>query len=355
MHRMTAGSDFTLRALVPSDGSGLAALGEQTPETGMVSMHSRFEFDPYETLLALRPGTIGVVAEIPGHPGLVGMCLMSFAECWFEGTIRPTGYLYSLSVHPDYRRRGLGSRLTTWLVNAARERHEDALVIYAGTQPGNVASQRTMESWATQRFDRVAAVVQKPRSRPPKPPSGSVVRPAEAGELEEVAQRRNAFYDDYDLYPPESAPSIAAWRAQSPFGFTYRDYHVVVDRDGNLVAGAGFVEEGLLLSAQVVSVATPLRLANLVLRMLPRDGVMKRIVVDGLWFLEDRPEAAAFLWEWMRWLANGRATLAMMFFDMRSPLAGVIRMPRFMPSTPGTLVVAGPVPMREDRLIYPGV
>jgi ribosomal protein S18 acetylase RimI-like enzyme len=352
---MAGGTDFTLRAMVSRDGPALAALGEQTPETGMVSMHSRFEFDPYETLLALRPGTIGVVAEISDHPGLVGMCLMSLGECWFEGAIRPSGYLYSLSVHPEYRRRGLGSGLTTWLVNAAHERHGGDGVIYAGTQPGNLASQRTMESWATQRFDRVAAVVQKPRAKPPKPPSGWVVRPAEAGELEEIATRRNAFYDEYDLYPPDSAASIAAWRAQSPFGFTFRDYHVVVDRDGNLVAGAGFVEEGLLLSAQVVSVATPLRLANLVLRMLPRDGAMKRIVVDGLWYAGDRPEAAAFLWEWMRWLGHDRATLGMTFFDVRSPLAGVIRMPRFVPSTPGTLVVAGPVPMREDRLIYPGV
>ena len=352
---MAGGSDFTLRAMVPSDGPALAALGEQTPETGMVSVHSRFEFDPYETLLALRPGTIGVVAETTDHPGLVGMCLLSFGECWFEGTIRPSAYIYSLSVHPDYRRRGLGSRLTTWLVKAVHERHGDDGVIYAGTQPGNVASQRTMESWATQRFDRVGAVVQKPRSKPPKPPSGWAVRPAEADELEEVAERRNAFYDEYDLYSPESAASIAAWRAESPFGFPFRDYHVVFDQDGNVLAGAGFVEEGLVLSAQVVSVATPIRLANLVLRMLPRDGVMQRIVVDGLWFVGEQPEAAAFLWEWMRWLGHGRATLAMIFFDVRSPLAGVIRMPRFIPSSPGTLVVAGPVPMREDRLIYPGV
>jgi ribosomal protein S18 acetylase RimI-like enzyme len=352
---MAGGAAFTLRAMVPSDGPALAALGEQTPETGMVSMHSRFEFDPYETLLALRPGTIGVVAETADRPGLVGICLMAFGDCWFEGRIRPSGYLYSLSVHPDYRRRGLGSRLTTWLVSAAQERHGDDGVMYAGTQPGNVASQRTMQSWATQRFDRVAGVVQKPRAKPPQPPSGLVVRPAEERELEEIAKRRDAFHDEYDLYSPESAASIAAWRAHSPFGFAFRDYHVVVDPRGNLIAGAGLVEEGLLLSAQVVSIATPLRLANVVLRMVPRDGVMKRIVVDGLWFVGDRPDAAACLWEWMRWLGRGRATLAMTFFDVRSPLAGVIRMPKWIPSPPGTLVVAGPVPMREDRLIYPGV
>jgi GNAT superfamily N-acetyltransferase len=352
---MADGSAFTLRAMVSSDGPALAALGEQTPETGMVSMHSRFEFDPYETLLALRPGTIGVVAETADRPGLVGICLMAFGECWFEGTIRPSAYLYSLSVHPQYRRQGLGSRLTTWLVSAARERHGDDVVIYAGTQPGNVASQRTMESWATQRFDRVAAVVKKPRSKEPRPPSGLVVRPAEEQDLEEIAQRRNAFHDEYDLYPPESAASMAAWRVYAPFGFRFRDYQVVVDLRGNLLAGAGFVEEGRLLSSQVVSVAPPLRLANIVLRMVPKDGLMTRVAVDGLWFADERLDAAAFLWEWMRWLGHSRATLAMTFFDVRSPLARVIRMPRLIPSRPGTIVVAGPVPMRDDRLIYPGV
>ena len=346
---------FTLRAMVSTDGPALSALGEQTPETGAVSMHSRFERDPYETLLALRPGTIGVVAETADHPGLVGLCLMSFGRCWFEGAIRPSAYLYSLSVHPDYRRRGLASRLTARLVGEARERHGDDVVIYAGTQPGNVASQQTMKSWATQRFDRMIAVVKKPRAKAPRPSSGWVARPAEERELEEIATRRNAFHDGYNLYSPETAASIAAWRAHSPFGFPFRDYHVVVDPRGNLVAGAGFVEEGLLLSAQIVSVATPLRLANLVLRVVPKDGVMKRIAVDGLWFAREQPDSAAFLWEWMRWQGRDRASLAMIFFDARDPLANIIRMPRWMPSPPGTLVVAGPVPMREDRLIYPGI
>jgi ribosomal protein S18 acetylase RimI-like enzyme len=344
---------FMLRAMVPDDGPALAELGEQTPETGAVSMHSQFEFDPYETLLALRPGTIGVVAETADRRGLVGICLMSFGQAWFEGSVRPSAYLYSLSVHPDYRRRGLGSRMTTWLVDTARERHGGDVVIHAGTQPGNVASQRTMQSWATQRFDRIVGVVKKPRSKAPQ--SGWEVRPADEGELEEVANGRNAFHDGYNLYSPASAASIAAWRAQSPFGFPFRDYHVVVDPRGNVLAGAGFVEEGLLLSSRIVSVATPLRLANLVLRMIPGDGVMKRAVVDGLWFAGDRPEAAAFLWEWQRWLSRDRATLTMVFFDARHPLAGVIRMPRWIPSGPGTLVVTGPVPMREERLIYAGI
>jgi ribosomal protein S18 acetylase RimI-like enzyme len=352
---MADDTTFTLRPMVHPDGHAIAALGEQTPETGMVSMHSRFERDPYDTLLALRPGTIGVVAETAEHPGLVGLCLMSFAQCWFEGAIRPSAYLYSLSVHPDYRRRGLASRLTAWLVGTARERHGNDVVIYAGTQPGNVASQRTMQSWASQRFDRVVAVVNKPRGKAPRSPSGLVARTAEEHDLEETATRRNHFHEEYNLYPPESAASISAWRAHSPFGFQFREYHVVVDPRGNLLAGAGFVEEGLLLSAQIVSVATPLRLANVVLRMMPRDGVMKRVVVDGLWFADDRPDAAAFLWEWMRWLAHDRASIAMVFFDARNPLAGIIRMPRWIPSPPGTLVVAGPVPMQEDRLIYPGV
>jgi len=57
----------------------------------------------------------------------------------------------------------------------------------------------------------------------------------------------------------------------------------------------------------------------------------------------------------MRWLARDRATLAMTFFDERNPLASVIRMPRWIPSPPGSLLVAGPVRMREDRPIHPGI
>ena len=102
-------NNFKLRSLTPADGPAIAALGEQSPETGAVAFHSEFHYDPYTALLALRPSTIGVAAEAPDHDGLVGLGLVSFGECCYEGALRPYAYFYSLSVHPAYRRRGLAT------------------------------------------------------------------------------------------------------------------------------------------------------------------------------------------------------------------------------------------------------
>jgi len=343
---------FTLRPMEPADGPAIAALGRQTPETGAVSTHSEFPADPYATLLALRPGTMGVVAEDARQEGLVGMALMSFGDCWYEGEVRPSAYLYSLSVHPAVRRLGLGTRLVTWRVQAARERNGEDGVLFAGIQPGNIGSVRTAEHWSSQRFDRIRAVVAKPRSKPPRPRAGWHLRSVTDSEAPEVADRQNAFYAGCNLYATRDGTSLAEWRAFAPFGETFRDYHVVVDERHGILAGVAATDEGRLLGSRVVGMAGPLRLANIVLRLVPKDGLVRRLTLEGLWFAPGREEAAAWLWESMRWHARDRASIVMTFFDVRSPLDDVIRMPRWMPAAPGTLVVSGPVPMREDRLIY---
>jgi GNAT superfamily N-acetyltransferase len=344
--------EFTLRAIRPDDGPAIAALGEQTPETGAVSMHSEFRFDPYATLLALRPGTTGVVAEAAGEPGIAGLGLMSFEECLFEDSIRPSAYLYSLSVHPSHRRRGLGKRLATWRIDAARDRMGEDGVVFAGIQAENVGSLRTAESWSRQRFNRMGVVVAKVRSSPPRIPQGLDIRPAEAGDLEQIADRRDAFHRDHNFYQPRSPEALARWLSETALGIQIHGYHVVIDRRGDLVAGCGVIDEGRILAARIVRVAPPLRLANVLLRIIPKDGLMRRSVAEGVWFREDRPEAVTLLWEWLRWLNRDRASIVMTFMDLRSPVRRVIRQPRWMPSSPGTIVVAGPVPMLPDRLIY---
>jgi ribosomal protein S18 acetylase RimI-like enzyme len=124
--------------MLPEDGPAMMALGEQSPETGAIAFHSQFHYDPYAALLALRPTTTGVVAEAPGHPGLAGLALLNFGECNYEDSVRPFAYFYSLSVHPNYRRLGLGSQLAAWRVEQVRKRFRAEAVMISGIQSGNV-------------------------------------------------------------------------------------------------------------------------------------------------------------------------------------------------------------------------
>jgi GNAT superfamily N-acetyltransferase len=345
--------EITLRPVEPSDGPAIAALGEETPDTGAVAMHTRFEHDPYETLLALYPGMTGVVAETPGRKGIVGLGLVRFGECLYEGQVRPYAYLFSLGVHPEFRRRGIASRIASWRVEAALNRLGDGCVIFAGIQRGNTGSQKAAEAWATKRVDdRMQLGLMKVRTRAPRPLPGVEVRPARTEELEEIAEKQNAFYSEYNLYPPQTARGLGAWLSESPFGYKLNSYYVAVDHSGAILSGMAVMEEGRLLSGQIVRMPPPLRLANLVLRIVPAGGIMNRLSGEQFWFAPGNLEAARYLWEAVRWLCRDRGTILTLFFDPRGPLAQAVTLPRFVPKQTGTLVLREPVPMREERLIY---
>jgi len=343
---------FNLRPLTPADGPAIAALGEQSPETGAVAFHSEFHYDPYAALLALRPSTIGVAVEAPDHDGLVGLGLASFGECCYEGTLRPYAYFYSLSVHPAYRRRGLAAQIAAWRVEQARERLGAEAVLISGIQSGNVGSVRTAQKWSQYQLDRSQAGVVKMRAKPPQARPGWEVRPAREAELEEIAQKQNRFFQNHNFYPPQTAESLAAWRAEQPLGFQLHDYYVAADSQGHILAGLGITDEGRVISNRLIRMAWPLRLGNLLLKVVPPDGVMKRLPVEYFWFEPGQVEAGQFLWESLRWLWRERGTMLMTFFDPRGPIPQAIRLPKLMPPQRGSLMVSGPVPVSEARLVY---
>src|SRR5688572_10272844 len=152
----------------------------ESPDTGAVAFYSEFHHDPYETLMALRPGAVGVVAEAPDNR-IVGMGLVTFGDCQFAGELRPGAYLSTLMVHPDFRRGGIAARIADWRVKEARDRFHAAGregVIFAAIQGGNIGSVRTAASWSNQVIeDRTRGVVMTVRRKPPKAVHGLDVRP----------------------------------------------------------------------------------------------------------------------------------------------------------------------------------
>ena len=162
---------IVLRQLVPTDGPAIDRLGRDTPDTGAVAFHSEFQHDAYETLMALRPETVGVVAEAPDKR-IVGMGLVTFGNCQFEGELRPSAYLNSLGVHPDYRRRGIAPGSLPGESTRRREHFqatESEGVIFAVIQGGNVGSIRTATSWNNQVIEgRMSGAAIKIRQKPPR-------------------------------------------------------------------------------------------------------------------------------------------------------------------------------------------
>jgi hypothetical protein len=347
------GSDYFLRDFDARDGQGLATLGEQTPDSGAISFRSTYHFDPYATISATYPGVIGVVAVSPGREGLVGSGMMSTGNCWYEGAIHPFAYLFGIGVHPDFRLRGMATEIYNWLVSKAKEELGSDVVIFANIQQGNEGSLRAAKKWCSQVvMERTTVKVVRMRTTAPSQIQGLEVRPAEENDWEEIAEKQNAYYQEHNFYPQRSAQDLISWNTLTPFGFSFRDYFVVVDKNRDILAGLSATEEGKIITSEVTRMPVPLKLVNRFLKMIPADGIVKRIHVKDAWVSSGNIHVGAYLWEQLRWFLRDRGTSMMVFVDKASLLADAIPQPRIMPSNSDYIALAAPKPLMENRYIY---
>ena len=346
---------FSLRQFGPADGAAYAELLAATPDTGSVGMVETFEIDPYQALMGLHSDTVGVVAETPGHPGLVGGGLIRFRPSQWEGQVLPCALLNTLVVHSAFRRRGLAVQLAKWREDCIRQRCGEQCVMWAIIQSNNTGSERTAQKWASQFLKhRLVIVAYQMRSRPPTPSREYTVRPLQPDDLETVVAQQNKFYQDYNLYPPETASELAAWLAETPFETPFRYYLVSCNKAGQILAGLALVENCRLRKTIITHLPPFLRLGNHLLHIIPPDGVMRELVTSRVWYAPGQIAAARFLLETVRWEWRDRGTALECFADVRSPLLSLSAIRLWTGKTIDSFALRGPTLCSEDRLFYYG-
>lgn len=350
---MTGDDTVLLRRRVPGDDEALAELDRQSPDGGLIAFSSHAHVSPEDAVVGTYDEVVDVVAQDRVTGRLVGTARVSLDRCRVHGRVRPAALLGALSVHPDHRRRGIGRQLAAWRLDHAERRCGPDLVVIAEIQAGNVASVANARTWADQLVGHLVVAPVPMRSRQPRARSGVLVRGWRPDDLPEVADRLAAFAADHELSSPQDAAGLHRWLTTSPFRDPVNHYLVALDPAGRMLAGIGLREEGRLRSLDVQRMPAAVRVANLALRVVPRDGRMRNLQVSRTWCLPGRADAARQLWDTARWVLRERSTSLVTTYDPRSPLAAAFRTPPWMPTTSITLAVRGPDPLRDTDILSP--
>lgn len=342
-------AEIVLRPMQPSDSPGLDTLLRNEPQTTRFSMSTRYLHDVYRSLLALHPTQYGVVAELPGDDGLVGMATAFTDEIRVAGRVLPAAHLENLKVRSDRRRQGLGGRLAAWRIAEADRRFAGEGIITTAIEISNAGSLATARQWATQILGPVRIMIGGPAKRRPSSPDLDV-RPVEARDLEAVAAGTDAFYADFELARPATAESIAASLAPTELGFPIHQYRVVVGRDGAILAGAGITDRFALMIDHIDRIPAILVIVGRLSGTLGADRTIRSAELSGVWHRPGRVDAARFLWDAIRHEWRDRATSIVGIADPRSTLVEAFHVgrapgPRLQLMAP----VRSPMPLDLDR------
>jgi hypothetical protein len=256
-------------------------------------------------------------------------------------------------VHPDFRRRGVASQLAKWREEYAYQRFGEEGVTFAIIQKNNIASELTAKKWYKQFLpDRLMIIPTKLRTGPPSKMGEWTVRLIEPAEFEAVSTQQNQFYKHYNLYPPETAESLAHWCAETPFDTPFHHYLVVTDRSNTVLAGLGLSENSRLRKVVITHVPKTLEIVDKFLKVFPDNRVMRELSLSRIWFAPGQLKAAQYLFETVRWEWREKGTSLVIFSDRRSPALEIYGIRPWTIKSLGGVALRGPTIISEDRLVY---
>ena len=328
-----------IRAIAPEDAEAVRELGARSVDGGRVAFRQRHHVPYAEALAARRPDSSGVVA-VGADGRFAGSGWVTFSEVAHGDGRLTLAWLHSLNVDPERRGEGIARRLIDARLELAAAR-PGPVVVAAAIQAGNDASWASSRRWATDTLGTVRVTpVPPPRRRPPA--SGLTVRTATAEDLEEVAAGIDRTASRLALAPAPAAAALAEWLDVRVGGAPLHEYVVATDRSGRLLAGFGLEDEGRLFSLEVTAMPPAVVAANLVLRVVPKDRMLRNLNLRLPFVEPGHEDAARALWRAARWERRDRGTGVVLAADPAGPVAAALRPPRWLPSTTLRIVTRAP-------------
>ena len=265
---------------------------------GKVAFRPRHHGDD-TALLSLRSGDSHDYVAVVGDE-LVGAGSVSFSRVADRDRDIGLAWLSGLLVTPGWRGRGIARRLTAIRLDAVAGR-DGPHVVAAAVQAGNGPSMANAMRWASRALGTVQVTPVRPLRRAPRPAAGVRIRPVATADLAAVAAGIRSAAQELCLAPVVDADDLARWLDVRVGGHELRTYSVAVDSTGAVVAGLGLEHEYKLISMEVTRMPAIVAAANLVVRVVPRNRLMRNINVRFAWFRPGHQAAAQLLWRQARW------------------------------------------------------
>ena len=168
------------------------------------------------------------------------------------------------------------------------------------------------------------------------------MRPATPADLPAVADGIRIAARALTLAPAPDAEELASWLAVRVGGELLRSYVVATDTAGRIVAGIGLEEEGRLFSLEVTRMPAAIAAANLLVRVVPRDRLMRNLNLRFAWCRPGQEAAAKAIWRQVRWDYRDRGTSLVRAVDPTGPLARALPVAPWLPATSLQVVVREP-------------
>lgn len=327
----TRKSDFTLRAMNADDSDALVDLARACPDTGQISYVTHYQAAPYAVFRSQSKSMDGFVA-VADSGAIIGCQLVYYADRRQNGQRRPCGFVNTLMVHPDWRRKGVAAALVCESATVARRTIGDQGFFACFVQRGNRGSLNTVSHIGLRPIrDFVSAVTSTSHRKPESRRSPYTIRLADKNDLEQVAAGMNDFYSDHDMYSRSSAADLDAWLQATPCEQPIHQYLVAVDAHDRICAGLGVLLRGRIIELHFSHLPWTIALANRILGLLPGSGVAREVVVEKMWYRPGALAAARQLWRHARWQWHEEADLVRIHMDPRGPLPGATQIAPWMP------------------------
>ncbi len=317
---------ITIRPVTPEDAEALGALARVSPETGHVQARPAFHADAYTATLAPVSGAQGLVA-CTSAGRVVGQIFWRPVQVLIGGQPVPAVHAFFLAVHPDFRRQGIGHRLTRAAWEAGRV--AGAQLFYGMVQRGNRASIGNLRKLGCRAVGTLTRALVPLHRRPPHP-SALRVRVAESADLPRFVAAANAFYTAHDFWSPLTVEGLQVWLTPKE-GRIRRSLFVVQDAAGRWLAGVALSDETALRTGVVEQAPWPVWMVGRCLGLIDATGHMRFISAVAPWYRQGEERAARFLWEWLRWHLRRRATALLIDYDAHGPAARAVVRPWYLP------------------------